>query len=41
LNRGIAKEMRREQDDACADWNKASELGVGNAKTYIQQSCNN
>ena len=40
LNRGIAREMLRQQDKACEDWNKAASLGLKNGKTFSQQSCN-
>jgi hypothetical protein len=34
LNRGIAKEMLRDEAGACVDWKKAEELGVETAKNY-------
>jgi Flp pilus assembly protein TadD len=34
LNRGIAKEMLRDDAGACADWHKAAELGAETAKNY-------
>ena len=38
-NRGIARQMLREEADCCNDWKKAYELGVSNAKTFINASC--
>ncbi len=38
-NRGIAKQMLREEESCCADWKKALELGVKGAKTFINASC--
>lgn len=41
-NRGVAKEMLRDQVGACADWERAAELGVATAQTYFQTSdCSN
>ena len=34
LNRGIAKEMLRDNIGACEDWKKATQLGVESAKNY-------
>ena len=34
LNRGIAKEMLRDEEGSCKDWIKAEELGVETAKNY-------
>jgi tetratricopeptide (TPR) repeat protein len=39
FNRGIARQMLREEDGCCADWNKAYELGVEGAKAYVNASC--
>jgi len=39
LNRGISKEMKRDSKGACTDWEKASSLGVQNAKAYIENTC--
>jgi len=40
LNRGIAREMLRKDDEACSDWNKAASLGLKNGKSFAQQTCN-
>lgn len=37
LNRGIAKENIRDDQGACADWEKARELGVKKAVSYLFQ----
>ena len=39
LNRGITKEMLRDEDGACEDWSKAEELGLQQAKTYYINNC--
>ena len=39
-NRGIARQMLREEDGSCADWKKASELGVSAAKSFMNTDCN-
>lgn len=38
-NRGIAKQLLREEESCCADWKKALELGVKGAKAFINASC--
>lgn len=38
-NRGIAKQMLREEDGSCEDWKKALELGVSAAKSFINSDC--
>ncbi|RME18729.1 MAG: tetratricopeptide repeat protein [Bacteroidetes bacterium] len=38
-NRGIARQMLREEDDACNDWKKALELGITPAKSFISTDC--
>ena len=38
-NRGIARQMLREEADCCSDWKKALELGVTGAKSFINASC--
>jgi len=38
-NRGIANQMLREEDACCADWKKASELGIEYAKTLVNATC--
>lgn len=38
-NRGIARQMLREDEASCADWRKAFELGVTGAKALINASC--
>lgn len=40
-NRGIAKQLIRDEEGSCSDWNKALELGVLGAKTFINASCSN
>jgi hypothetical protein len=39
LNRGIAKQMLKDEDGACADWKKASELGTSEGKHYSSGFC--
>jgi tetratricopeptide (TPR) repeat protein len=39
LNRGIAKQMLKDEDGACADWKKAAEFGVSEGKTYSAGLC--
>ncbi|MFW5757524.1 MAG: tetratricopeptide repeat protein [Bacteroidota bacterium] len=36
LNRGIAKEMMRDRQGARQDWIRAFELGIKEAKEYLQ-----
>jgi tetratricopeptide (TPR) repeat protein len=38
-NRGIAKEMLRDLDAACADWQKAASMGVDIAAEYKRVTC--
>jgi tetratricopeptide (TPR) repeat protein len=38
-NRGIARQMLREEEGCCEDWKKASELGVAAAKSYVFSAC--
>lgn len=38
-NRGIARQMLREEEGCCADWKKAYELGVSAAKSFINSDC--
>ncbi|MBL7893713.1 MAG: tetratricopeptide repeat protein, partial [Bacteroidia bacterium] len=38
-NRGIARQMLREEEGSCADWKKAVELGVTAAKSFINSDC--
>jgi tetratricopeptide (TPR) repeat protein len=38
-NRGIARQMLREEEGCCADWKKALELGVSGAKNFINATC--
>jgi tetratricopeptide (TPR) repeat protein len=40
FNRGIARQMLREEEGSCADWKKASELGVTAAKSFMNTDCN-
>ncbi len=39
LNRGLTYELQGKHDEACADWQKASELGLGQADIYLKE-CN-
>jgi len=39
-NRGIARQMLREEEEACNDWKKALELGITPAKSFIDTDCN-
>jgi tetratricopeptide (TPR) repeat protein len=39
LNRGIAKQMLKDEDGACADWKKAAEYGVSEGKSYSAGLC--
>ena len=39
LNRGIAKQMLKDEDGACADWKKAAEFGVTEGKSYAAGFC--
>ena len=39
LNRGIAKQMLKDEEGACADWKKAAELGFAMGKNYSSGLC--
>ncbi len=39
LNRGIAKQMLKDEAGACADWKKAAELGMEIGKSYSSGLC--
>ena len=39
-NRGIAKEMIRDEEGACNDWVRATQLGVAVAEDYYNSTCN-
>jgi hypothetical protein len=39
VNRGNAREMLRDLDGACEDWNTAKELGSETGKTYYAGNC--
>ena len=39
LNRGITKEMLRDEEGACEDWSKARKLGLQQGKTYYINNC--
>lgn len=41
LNRGMAKEMLRDLDGACEDWQTARDLGSDLAKNYHSGNCSN
>jgi tetratricopeptide (TPR) repeat protein len=38
-NRGIARQMLREEEGSCGDWKRALELGVNGAQVFINTSC--
>ena len=38
--RGLAKYTLSDTEGACLDWNKAGELGYGDAYEYIKKYCN-
>ena len=40
-NRGIALQMLKDEAASCADWKKASQLGVTDAKSFFNSSCLN
>jgi Flp pilus assembly protein TadD len=39
LNRGITREMLRNVDGACEDWQKAYDLGMEKGKEYYINNC--
>jgi len=39
LNRGITKQMTRDEGGACSDWKKAKKLGIMMAKKYLANDC--
>lgn len=39
INRGIAKQMLKDEEGACADWKKAAELGVALGRGYSSGLC--
>ncbi len=39
-NRGIARQMLREEEGSCEDWKKALNLGVSSAQTFLNTDCN-
>jgi len=39
LNRGITREMLRDVDGACKDWQKAYKLGMEKANEYYINNC--
>ena len=39
LNRGITRQMTRDEDGACGDWLKAKELGIKLANKYLGNDC--
>ena len=39
LNRGVSKQMTRDEDGACSDWYKAKELGIMMVKKYLANDC--
>ncbi len=41
LHRGNTKEMIRDKEGACNDWQKAADLGIDAAKNYVKNQCNN
>ena len=38
-NRGISKELIEDMKGACADWRKASDLGVEDAANWVRDQC--
>jgi tetratricopeptide (TPR) repeat protein len=38
-NRGIARQMLREEEGCCEDWKKALDLGIQPAKSFINTAC--
>jgi tetratricopeptide (TPR) repeat protein len=40
VNRANAKEMNRDLEGACDDWQKAKELGIELGKNYYSSNCN-
>ena len=39
VNRGIAKQMLKDEEGACADWKKAAEYGTAEGKRYTSGFC--
>jgi hypothetical protein len=39
LNRGVVKEMQRDEKGACRDWSNAADLGVTAALNYKNNQC--
>merc|ERR1711991_32402 len=39
VNRGMIREMLRDMNGACEDWNKAKELGAETGGQYYSQNC--
>ena len=39
LNRGVVKEMIRDNKGACQDWSKASDQGITAAGKYVNSQC--
>lgn len=39
INRGIAKQMLKDEDGACADWKQAAKLGMALGKSYSAGLC--
>ena len=39
LNRAISRQMVRDEDGACDDWNKAKLLGIDIAEKYLINDC--
>lgn len=40
LHRANTKEMIRDKEGACQDWQKAADLGIDVAKNYVKNQCN-
>ena len=40
LNRGIVKQIIRDELGACKDWMKSRELGINISNTYLVYDCN-
>lgn len=39
INRGIARQMLKDEEGACADWKQAAKLGMAMGKNYSDGLC--
>ena len=39
VNRGIAKQLLKDENGACEDWKKAKDLGVSEGKSFSSGLC--